>query len=154
MRQKLDRNLVVDASVSLKWYIDDEECVNSARKLLKDYGDGKIIIRVPDFFFVEIGNVLNVAVMRKRLKEKDAIEFLENVLKLGITTVSCSELLTSAWKIARANECSIYDSVYVAEAYLLGCDLYTGDKRLYNALRAKIPLIKWIGDYEWENGNK
>ena len=85
--------------------------------------------------------------MRKRLKEKNAIESLENVLKLGITTVSCLELLTSAWKIARANECPVYDSIYIAEAYLISCDLYTGDKRLYNTLGTKMSLIKWIGDY-------
>jgi len=140
---------IIDASVSLKWYFDDEECVDSARRLLNDYGNGQITIIVPNFFFAEVANALNVAVIRKRLKEKKAFEFLQNILELNILTLSDSNLLLLAWRFARTYNCSVYDTTYIAGAYNLGCNIYTGDRKLYNTLGTKLSLVKWIGDYSY-----
>ena len=144
----MTKSCIIDASVCLKWYLDDEECVESARQLLSDYGNGQITIVVPNFFFVEVANALNVAVIRKRLDDEKAFEFLQNILELNIFTLTDTNLLVLAWKIARLYSCSVYDTEYVAGAYHLDCNLYTGDKRLYNALRNSLPIIKWIGNYK------
>ena len=138
---------VIDASVAFKWHVDDEEAIQEARQLLRDYGDGKIAIMAPKLFLVEIGNAFNVAVMRTRLEEENALTDFQEILELDIPLIEYTDFLLSAWKFARAHNRSVYDSVYVVTAQHLDCGFYTGDKRLYNALRDKIPLIKWIGDY-------
>jgi predicted nucleic acid-binding protein len=144
----LVKTCVIDASVPMKWYVDDEECIDSARQLLHDYGSGRITIIAPEFFFVEVGNALNVVVRRERMKEKEASRFLQNILELNIITVPSLSLLVSAWKISRLYGCSVYDSIYIAGAYDLSCNLYTGDRKFYNILKDKLSLIKWIGDYD------
>jgi predicted nucleic acid-binding protein len=40
-----------------------------------------------------------------------------------------------------------YDSHYLALAEMLGCELWTGDRRLYNAVKDELPWVKWLGDY-------
>jgi predicted nucleic acid-binding protein len=138
---------VIDASVALKWHLDDEEAIKEARQLLSDYGDGKIAITAPKLMLVEVGNAFNVAVMRARLTEEVAFQDFQEIFELDIPLIEYTNFLISAWKFARAHNRSVYDSVYVVTAQHLGCDFYTGDKRLYNALRGKFSWVKWIGDY-------
>jgi predicted nucleic acid-binding protein len=53
-----------------------------------------------------------------------------------------------AYKLARTYRRSVYDSLYLAVAQSHQIDLWTGDRRLYNAVRRSLPFVKWIGDYE------
>lgn len=48
---------VLDASVILKWFIE-EEGSKKADRLLDAYNAGKIAITVPDFLILEVSNVL------------------------------------------------------------------------------------------------
>jgi predicted nucleic acid-binding protein len=41
---------------------------------------------------------------------------------------------------------STYDCHYLALAERYECELWTGDERLYNAVGAKLPWVKWIGE--------
>ena len=142
------KTCVIDASVALKWYLDDEEFVDEARELLRDYGDGKLIINVPDLFFVEIGNAFNVAVTRQRIEEEEAFEALREMLELDIAGIDCQEFLIQAWKFARLYKCSFYDSLYIAVSDSSGCDFYTGDSKFYNILKSSLKWIRWIGNYK------
>ncbi len=49
--------------------------------------------------------------------------------------------------IARQYHRSAYDSAYIALAEQEGVEFWTGDQRLYNALHAHLPFIRWIADY-------
>lgn len=147
---KITRTYVVDASVALKWYLDDEEYIHNARKILRNYGDRKIEIIVPDFFLVEVGNALNVAVRRGRLEAGKAFDYFQHILELDIPVMGCSGFLVSAWEFAREYDRSVYDSLYVAMADTLNHDFCTGDKKLYNALRDRLTWVRWIGDYDGE----
>jgi predicted nucleic acid-binding protein len=42
---------------------------------------------------------------------------------------------------------SAYDAYYVALAESLGCDLWTADRRLFDAVQGKLPFVRWVGDY-------
>lgn len=139
---------VIDASVALKWHLDDEEAIKEARQLLRDYGNGKIAITAPKLFLVEIGNAFNVAVMRTRLKEEKALTYFQEILEISIPLIDYTDFLLSAWKFAREHNRSVYDSVYVVTAQHLDCELYTADKRLYNALKDKFSYVRWIGEYD------
>lgn len=41
-----------------------------------------------------------------------------------------------------------YDTQYIALAEYLNCELWTGDERLFNGVRAAFSNIRWLGEYE------
>jgi len=51
---------------------------------------------------------------------------------------------------ARFRRPAAYDAHYLALADYLECPLWTADQRLYNAVRADFPRIRWLGDYRAE----
>ena len=55
--------------------------------------------------------------------------------------------LSEAYRLARTYRRSVYDSLYLAVAQNQQIDLWTGDRRLCNAVRQSLPFVKWIGDY-------
>jgi len=40
-----------------------------------------------------------------------------------------------------------YDAAYLALAEAEKCDLWTGDRSFYQAVRGELAQVKWIGDY-------
>ena len=61
-----------------------------------------------------------------------------------------TEALTFAegkgWELAHEfNRPRAYDTAYLALAQLLGCELWTADERLYNAVQGKLAWVKWVG---------
>ena len=70
----------------------------------------------------------------------------------ALTLSECKSSLTpaccSAREIARQfNRSKIYDSVYVALAELRGCEFWTADHLLFNAVKAVLPFVKFLADY-------
>ncbi len=43
---------------------------------------------------------------------------------------------------------TIYDALYLALARDHGCEFWTADERLYNAVRDRLPWVHWIGVYQ------
>jgi predicted nucleic acid-binding protein len=46
----------------------------------------------------------------------------------------------------RFNRPKAYDAQYLALADLLGCELWTADRRLVSAVGDKLPWVRWIGE--------
>jgi predicted nucleic acid-binding protein len=144
----MGEQIVVDASVGVKWRLDDEVHTQEARALLKDYADGRVDLIAPKLFMVEVANAFAVAVMRQRIEEVDARESFQAVIEVGFSFLEDSDYLIPAWEIAAKHSLSIYDALYLALAESIGCDFYTGDDRLYKAVEEKLPYVKWIGNYK------
>jgi predicted nucleic acid-binding protein len=43
-----------------------------------------------------------------------------------------------------------YDAAYLALAEHEGIPFVTGDKQLYNAVKGRLPWVRWVGDYRSE----
>ena len=138
---------VVDASVVLKWQLDDEEAVEQAVALRDAWLlGGKVDLFAPTLCFYEVLNGLVVAVRRGRIGEEEARRAADLLLnKLGIIFVdpSCSDVFAVATRF----DISAYDAAYIALGEALNCDVWTGDRRLYQKLKGKTKRIKWIGDF-------
>jgi predicted nucleic acid-binding protein len=52
-----------------------------------------------------------------------------------------------AYTLARKYRRSVYDSLYLDLAEPRRCESWTGDRKLYNAVKAQLPFVRWIGDY-------
>jgi len=45
------------------------------------------------------------------------------------------------------NRPTAYDAHYLALAEMLGCEFWTADRRLYNAVKEELPWVKWLSDF-------
>jgi len=136
----------LDASVAAKWLLPhaDEALVLEAGQLLRDYGDGRLSIVVPDLFWLEVGNLLRTSVRRGRISLSSADEALREIEQRSFPTLPSRPLLKEAFAIATAFDRTVYDSVYVALAVASKFPLITADERLANALAARMP-VRWLG---------
>ena len=137
---------VVDASVAAKWVLPGagEPFRDEALRLLKQWLDGKVRLIVPDFFWVELTNVLWKAVRRGRCTKDTAVAALATMLDYQIPTVPSLNLLNLALQKGVQHGQSVYDSLYVVLAVEAAAQLITADEKLANALAAHLP-VTWLG---------
>lgn len=142
--------LVVDASVALKWSLRDEDYIVEADRLLADFLSGKLMLTAPPLFGYEVANALNSAVMRNRISFDDAKNALWDFYQLTIPCVGYPDHLQDSFDLARSCSCSVYDASYLSLARNLGIPFVTGDKRLGSKVEARFRWVHWIGEYSIE----
>ena len=137
---------VVDASVVLKWQLDDEDDVEQALAL-RDASlvDGAVELHAPALLAYELTNAIHAAARRLRLADELAEEALANLLVAGIELHPPDPPAT----LARARELGIsgYDAAYVALADRLGVELWSADLRLVEAAARGAGCVRAIGGY-------
>ena len=141
--------LVVDASVGLKWALDEPDS-HLAQTLT---GSGETLL-MPDFWLNEACNVLWLQVRRRLLSPAEAHEGLELLRALVDPTPTAGlGLHDVALAIGLAIEHSTYDTLYVAFAVATGADaVVTADRGFVRAMqrhpdravaRLVLPLNYW-----------
>ena len=138
---------VVDASVALKWQFEDEEITDSATALLRDFVERRVDLITPTLFTYEIISAINTAINRKRIGEEAGHRAIVYLTSIGIELRGFEDLIGPTFYMARQYSLSSYDCAYMALAEKEKCDLLTGDKKLFNAVRNRLPWVRWIGDY-------
>lgn len=143
------KQLVVDASVALKWLLE-EEYSEQATVLLEDRLQAGTAVVGPPHLPAEVANALYRRMQRgeNSITRSEAEEALSKFLALPIQIVGSPELYTRAFAFAlQVGLSSLYDSIYVVLAELLGTELWTDDRRLLNTLAEMTPWVRSIGDY-------
>jgi predicted nucleic acid-binding protein len=142
-----DRPLVVvDASVCLKWALDDEEAVAQAVALRDDALAGRFRLVAPSLWLYEVINGLVVAARMNRLAGDLGAQALRHILNLRVVHLADPDSDT-VYAASLHHGIAAYDSAYLALAETLGVPLWTGDRRFYEAVGPAVPLVRWIGDY-------
>jgi len=127
-------SLVVDASIVIKWFVD-EPLHENARQILT----GREELHAPDLLISEIGNIAWKKIMRGEIGEAHAQSIVSSLHDLPITLHPSVELIDRALQIASAIEHPVYDCLYLACAETVGSRLVTADEKLKRAL-AESPL--------------
>jgi predicted nucleic acid-binding protein len=143
--------VLVDASVAVKWVIDEEH-TPLAQTLLQDVATAARTISVPPHF---MGEVVNSIYQRwrstdpaKHIDETEARQAIRGFLSVDLQIESPAGLYERAFDLAQAHGLpSIYDALYVALAEMLGGELWTADRRLLQALAGQLAYVRWLGDY-------
>lgn len=143
--------LVLDASVVIKRVLD-EEFTEQVQGLFADSIRSRRPLVAPPLLPNEITNALyqrvRTTVSARRITESEGSRALAAFLRLPVTLLSPADLYRHAFAFALAHGLSsTYDAVYVVLAQQLESELWTADQRLYNAVRAAAPFVRWIGDF-------
>lgn len=135
--------IVLDASVALKWFVDDEPLVDEAREVLDDIGRDPRPYLVPELFMNEMLSVLSRLPGATAPKVGEALGLLES---LGLARVGNGhELLAEATSLGFRWHLSGYDAVYVALASLTGAVWCTADAKAARRVRRR-GLVRLLGE--------
>lgn len=132
------RNLVLDASIAVVWFLPDEAhpVADSALRQLKG---AKAV--VPDLFWHEMRNTLLMCHRRQRLSLPEVRHSLHRLEQLVIETappLASDSILT----LAERHGLTAYDAAYLALAVEMRLPLATLDRQLMTAaVREGVPLL-------------
>ncbi|HTU25878.1 MAG TPA: type II toxin-antitoxin system VapC family toxin [Pirellulales bacterium] len=123
---------VIDCSVAMTWLFEDEQTPQTV-KLLGRLAEEPAL--VPDWWFLEVANVLAIAERKGRVTITQSAEFIAEMSKLAIEVDvdgpgrAFSDLLP----LCRAHQLTSYDAVYLDLAVRRKLPLATLDERLRKA---------------------
>lgn len=121
---------VVDASVAVKWLID-EEGSTKAHELRRRS------LHAPSLLVVEVGNVVRTVTTRGELSITEAKRAPGLLMEMPVTWHEPYALMDDALAHALRLNHPIYDCVYLALALRLGVPMVTADKRFLRAVQAE-----------------
>jgi len=123
--------LVVDASVAVKWVLDEPA---TDRAVLLRAGDAELI--APSLVRAEIAGALWRAALRGDITAPDAARALHVAVSHYSRIIALAELADTALELAIELRHPIYDCFYLALARRERCALVTADRRLPIAARS------------------
>ncbi|MEM9596017.1 MAG: type II toxin-antitoxin system VapC family toxin [Acidobacteriota bacterium] len=137
-------SVVVDASVVVHWLIPGT-FTHSATRLL--HGEERLL--APDLLVAEVGNAV-WKYHRQRLVSREEADTAIGMLDVApIALQASTQLITDAFQIAADLDRSVYDSLYLALAFVANAPFVTADRKLRNAV-AGTPIgehVVWIEDW-------
>jgi predicted nucleic acid-binding protein len=138
-------DIVIDASVAIKWFKDeDEEYVGHALSIQEGKRLGDVEIIVPDLLFLE---VLNAFLTKPVFTSEDIEAVKESLIKMNMKIIyPGSKLLGQTIGIAVKNSLTFYDALYIAIADAADAILYTEDTEMLSCSR-DYGFIRHIRDY-------
>lgn len=139
--------VVVDSGILLSTVLI-EKYTQTAQSLVRHWNKNKIQLAAPILFQYEIVAVVRRSVYQKRLTLEEAARVRDRLLSYGVQFHLDDLLLKRAFELAtQFNRPTAYDSQYLAVAERLGCEFWTADERLYNAVTGQLNWVKWVGNF-------
>jgi predicted nucleic acid-binding protein len=117
--------LVVDASVAIKWYVEEDDSETAHRILVSPP-----LLHAPALLKLELANGLWKNWRRKIVTIDQAGEAIESIDRTIGAWHDTGGLFAPAVKLAFDLDHVVYDCIYLALARQLGIPLITADKRL------------------------
>lgn len=137
----------VDASLALMLVIGDDT-ERKAEALWREWITNSVAMIVPPLFRAEVTSVLREREYRGDLELGEASDALDISLQWPVIIWEPDgQLQRRAYELAvRYNRPKTYDAQYLAVADLLGCEMWTADRRLVRGIGQS--WVRWVGDYK------
>lgn len=137
--------VVVDASLAMKWVLAEPH-TGAARALLANWIAEGTRVLAPTLMAYEAANVLHRRAARGGMTGEDAMRALNDLLQMGVGLECDPRSVMRALQLARQFGLSAaYDAQYLALAEREACECWTADERLWNAVKDRLPWVRWIG---------
>lgn len=128
--------LVIDASVAVKWYLD-EPLSSEARRILA----GDELLVAPEIILAEVGNAVWLRANKADIPVAQATEIVRELSGAFVALVPTERLIVRAVEIAAELRHPVYDALYLAVAERWDAILISDDGRLI----AKVANTTWAG---------
>lgn len=136
--------VVIDASIAVKAILPNP-LQGHCQILVQTFADIQPV--APTLWTYETTSAISKAVHFDQITENEGHQALEHLDALGVQLFVPDleqNRIAFGWTL-RLKRASAYDSFYLALAEALECDLWTADKRLFNALTdAQLEWLHWI----------
>jgi predicted nucleic acid-binding protein len=137
--------LVIDAGVGYALCTQDATSTALRARVAASVESG-LLLFAPGIWRFELTSILTKAVHFRQLSEYSARQVLQLSGELKVQMIQPDEELVAQafdWTL-RLKCAAAYDSFYLALARRLGCELWTVDRRLANAVAA--PWVQYVGN--------
>ena len=123
--------LVVDASVGIKWVVDE-----TGSEIASALVAGRRLL-VPDLFWVETANALAAKVRRSELSRAQARDAWHDLCRAPVQSRQTTpDSLAPALGLAQDIGHPVYDCLYLSLALTEKCSVVTADRRFADVVRA------------------
>jgi predicted nucleic acid-binding protein len=138
--------ITVDASVAVKWYVQNaanEPDADLAVKILIRAGAGDDLLVQPPHFIAEVAGVL------ARMKPHEAAADVTELQHLALRVVASAQVYATAIELATTLQHHLFDTLYHAVALQTpGCTLVTADRVYYRKAKS-LGQIQLLEDFEF-----
>ena len=141
--------VVVDASVALKWVLQETDSERAIMLLDKWINENKQMI-APALFTYEVTNIIYRQIGKGQLTFDEATLGLRKLFSIGVSLrfSEYEDISMQAMNIAHQFHLpASYDAHYLALAEQQNCEYWTADTRLWNTVKGRLSWIRWLGDY-------
>ena len=139
--------VVVDASVTFKWLVEEENS-DKATALTRLWDNQGAQLAAPRLMPFEACNALHRRVVRRELAVEVAAGLMQDLMTLGISLHEAPDIHRRALEQAsRLGQGAIYDAQYLALADSLRCEFWTADQRFYRTASSSVGNLRWIGEF-------
>lgn len=142
----MPKRLIVDSGVAVKWIIEEPDST-VADQILQSYQQSQVAFYAPDLILPEVGNIIWKKVIFSGLDISDAKAAITKFDSIPFELIDSSSLFDDAFSISVSFKRTFYDSLYLAAANDLECDLVTADERLYNSVKTAFPNLVLMADW-------
>ncbi len=143
----MNGSVVVDASLAVKWLIEEVDS-DKAHAALQSWVAQDITRIAPHLMPFEVANALHRRVLRGELNVSDSIRMIARLLASRLELHQPPDLHVRALQLAsQLKQNAAYDAHYLALAESFGCELWTADERFYRAASPSIDNVHWIGEF-------
>jgi predicted nucleic acid-binding protein len=125
---------VLDSSVAVKWVLAEKD-TDKALRLRDAHRQGLHQLIAPDWFLLEVMNVLGKAAARKSISAAAALQHEALILQDAPVLFPSRPLASAAFQFALQHRRAVYDCLYLALALQEQCELVTADDSLVRQLQ-------------------
>ncbi len=129
------KTIVADTSALIRLYLPDGPIPDNFESHIDSAWQGETIVLIPEIALAETAQVLWKKQQAGVLSEDEADEVLSTFLDLPLEIVGHRDLLTDAFSLARLNNLTVYDGLFLALAIKFKAELITADKKLYSTFK-------------------
>ena len=143
----MDDIVVVDTSLAFKWLMEEDDS-ERAVALVSHWNHEGVQIAAPHLMLSEISNALHRAVVEDDLDVLDAASLIQQLAAHNLLFHHASALYPRALAIAsELQQGAVYDSLFLALADSLDCELWTADARFHGAARGQHPRVRLLAEF-------
>jgi len=143
----VEQKVCVDVSLAVKWVVPEPDSP-AADALLADWQQRELRMIAPRLFSAEVDSVIRKKVaVRGELTEEEGETAFAAVCRLPVSLVWHPAQRERAWQLAKEpDRTTVYDTTYLATAELFGCEFWTADEKLYNAVKDRLSYVRCIAE--------